>query len=67
MPPGKFPPALGEAVDVAGKTDTKEADELNLSELGRTRYAIISSAPMSQPTDEAGRLRGNRVAVVTIN
>lgn len=71
------------SIEVAGHTDTKEADNLNLSELradavrdylvgagvvpGRITTKIVGERNLQIPTPEGVRLRDNRVAVVTIH
>ena len=70
-------------IDVAGHTDTKEADNLNLSELravavqtylvgagvvpSRITTKIAGERGLQVPTPEGVRLRSNRVVVLTIH
>lgn len=70
-------------IEVAGHTDTKEADNLNLSELraeavrgyllgagvvpSRITTKIVGERNLQVQTSEGVRLRDNRVAVVTIH
>jgi len=70
-------------IDAAGHTDTKEADNLNLSELravavqtylvgagvvpSRITTKIVGERGLQVPTPEGVRLRSNRVVVLTIH
>ena len=70
-------------IDVAGHTDTKEADNLNLSELraeavrtylvgagvvpSRVTTKIVGERGLQVPTPAGDRMRSNRVVVLTIH